>query len=113
MPPSNARCAASRCRDEKLVLRFSPDRVLSHWVLAWFALSVASVALVGLRPLVVGVGLLLIAAIVADAWLSGREAGVEIEREVPEKGSRGKSVEIVLALVVRLYMPENYRYFTH
>ncbi len=77
-------------------MTLSPDRALTRWVLAWFALSVASVPLVGLRPLVPAVGLLLIAAVLADAWLSGREPAVEIEREVPEKGSRDKEVEIAL-----------------
>jgi uncharacterized protein (DUF58 family) len=77
-------------------LTLSPDRALPRWVFAWFALSVASVPLLALRPLVPGAGLLLIAAVLADAWLSGGEAAIEIEREVPQKGSRGKEVEIVL-----------------
>jgi len=77
-------------------LTLSPDRALLQWVLAWLALSVASVPLLGLRPLVPALGLLLLAAVVADAWLSAREAAIEIEREVPEKGSRGNQVEIAL-----------------
>lgn len=79
-------------------LTLSPDRDLLRWVFAWFVLAVASVPLIGIRPLVPIAGLGLLAVVIADAWLCSREAKIGIDRSVPEKGSRDREAEIVLSL---------------
>jgi uncharacterized protein (DUF58 family) len=76
----------------------SPDRELFRWVLGWFLLSVASVPLAMLRPWVFGTGLVLIAAVLADAWLTRRGLPVVLERSVPEKASRDRDLEVSLAI---------------
>ena len=102
MRRSNEVCAASRCPGEigprAIELTLSPDRDLMRWVFAWFVLAVASVPLLGLRPLVPIAGLALIAFVIADAWLCSREAKIGIERSVPEKGSRDRDAEVALTL---------------
>lgn len=96
---------ASRCRDEiarapraRGSVTLSPDRDLLRWAFAWFVLAVASVPIVGIRPAVPIAGLLLGAALVADAWLCTREPRVLLDRRVPEKGSRDRDAEVVLTL---------------
>ena len=79
-------------------LRLSPDRNLLGWALAWLVLAVASVPLVGLRFWVPGMGALLVAAVLADAYLALREPSIVLEREVPEKGARLREDEITLCV---------------
>jgi uncharacterized protein (DUF58 family) len=84
---------------------FSPDRDLFHWAFAWFVFAVASVALPSLRTFVPVAGMLLVAFVLADAWLCRREAPLEMERRVPTTGSRGREVEIALSLENPLRRP--------
>ncbi len=68
------------------------------WGLAWLLLAVGSVPLIGLRFFVPIGGVLLVSAVLADAFLLFREAEPELSRTVPEKGAREREEEIVLAL---------------
>jgi len=77
-------------------LKLSPDRKLFSWALAWLILAVASVPMPGLRFVVPIAGALLIAAVLADAYLALREEAVVLDREVPEKGARERDDEITL-----------------
>ncbi len=77
-------------------MKLSPDRRLLGWALAWLGLAVASVPLAALRFSVPIAGALLVAAVLADAYLAIREEAVVLEREVPEKGARLRDDEITL-----------------
>lgn len=88
-------------------MALSPDRNLLLWVLAWFVLAVASVPLAGIRFLVPVSGLVLIAACIADAGLSLREARLGISRKLPARASRGARVEVELRLHNPLGRPIN------
>ncbi len=69
-------------------MRLFPDRNLQHWVFGWFVLAVASVPLLGLRMYVPVAAVLLVAASIADGWLTLSEVTLEIERTRPETGTR-------------------------
>ncbi len=86
-------------------MTLSPDRGLLRWVALWLALAVASVPLMALRPLVPAAALLLVAAVLADAWLCLRESPPSLERSAPERGARGREVEIELILRSRSTRP--------
>jgi len=79
-------------------LKLSPDRNLFGWTLAWLVLAVASVPVSGLRFIVPVAGALLVAAVLADAYLALREKAVVLDREVPEKGARERDDEITLCV---------------
>ena len=76
----------------------SPDRNLLRCSFAGLILAIASVPIPALRAWVPLVGFGLLVAVVADGWLSLRESKIEILRDVPKKGSRGREVEIVLTI---------------
>ena len=82
-----------------------PDRDLVRWALLWFALALASVPLIAIRPIVPWVGLVLVACVLADAWLSLRESRIEIERSLPEKSSRDREAAVVLTITNPLARP--------
>ncbi len=86
-------------------MTLSPDRALIALASVWLALGVASVPLVVLRAWVPIAGLLIVAAVLADAWLALREAKLAISREIPEKGVREKEGEVVLRLGNRAPRP--------
>jgi uncharacterized protein (DUF58 family) len=86
-------------------LKLSPDRVLLGWVLAWLGLGIASVPLVQLRFFVPITGVLLIAALLADGFLTLREEVIVLERGLPEKGARGREDEITLRVQNPLSRP--------
>jgi uncharacterized protein (DUF58 family) len=79
-------------------VKLSPDRRLMRWAVVWLVLALASVPLLGLRIFVPAAGVLLCAAILADAWLALREPALTIERRAPEKGSRGHDADVELIL---------------
>jgi uncharacterized protein (DUF58 family) len=79
-------------------MKLSPDRSLIGLVIMWLALAVASVPLTVLRPWVPVAALVLIAAVLADAWLALREPALELVRTLPEKGVREQEAEVVLTL---------------
>ena len=78
--------------------RISPDPSLVAWASGWLLLAVASVPLIGLRPLVPIAGLLLVSAALADVFLLLREEEPTLFRTVPEKGAREREEEIVLTV---------------
>lgn len=78
--------------------RITPDLSLLYWTAAWAGLALISVPFEALRPLVLPAAVLLSGVLAADFWLSFREPPLRIERDVPAKGSRNKSCEIVLTL---------------
>ena len=86
-------------------MKLSPDRVLLGWVLAWLGLGIASVPLVQLRFFVPISGVLLIAALLADGFLTLREEVIVLERRLPEKGARGRDDEITLCVQNPLSRP--------
>jgi uncharacterized protein (DUF58 family) len=89
------------------LLMLSPDRRLLGWILAWLVLAVASVPVPALRFIVPIAGGLLIAVVLADAYLVLREEAIELDREVPEKGAREREAEIILC--VRNPLPRSVR----
>lgn len=79
-------------------MRLSPDRALIALASVWLALAVASVPLVVLRIGVPIAALLIVATVLADAWLVLREAELSMSRVIPEKGVREQEAEVVLRL---------------
>jgi uncharacterized protein (DUF58 family) len=91
----------------------SPDLALLRWALVWLGAAVVSVPWIALRPGVPIAGLLLLAAVLADALLARGEKEIELERIAPEEGARDAtlSVEIIvrnpLARAIRLELRES------
>ena len=76
----------------------SPDLALLRWASVWLGAAVVSVPWIALRPGVPIAGLLLLAAVLADALLARGEKEVELSRIAPEEGARDATlpVEIVV-----------------
>ena len=77
-------------------LKLSPDRTLLGWASVWLFMAIVSVPLVEIRNLVPIGAVLLAAALLTDAVLALCEKPIGLEREVPEKGARGREAEITL-----------------
>jgi uncharacterized protein (DUF58 family) len=92
----NERFGALRCRVEGVRLKLSPDRTLLGWASVWLFMAIVSVPLVEIRNLVPIGAVLLAAALLTDAVLALWEKPIGLEREVPEKGARGREAEITL-----------------
>jgi len=94
-------------------MRLSPDLALLRWAAVWLGAAVLSVPWVALRPAVPIAGLLLLAALIADALLARGEKEIGLERIAPEDGARDARlpIEIVvrnpLTRAVRLELRES------
>jgi len=94
-------------------MRLSPDLALLRWAAVWLGAAVLSVPWMALRPAVPIAGLLLLAALIADALLARGEKEIGLERIAPEDGARDARlpIEIVvrnpLTRAVRLELRES------